>query len=101
MQSISTIVEGGAVRNPAQATEALHTAYRSFFDTPNGQLVLADLAVYSGWDTVSDLSIGALGLAEANGKRTVFARINGMLNMTADERAQLAQAVKRERGLEE
>lgn len=100
MQSVSSTVEDAAHR-PAAVTEALLTAYRAFFNSQAGQLVLADLAVYSGFYTVSDLQFGSLGLAEANGKRVVFARIHGLLNMTPDEERQLAMAVKRENGQEE
>lgn len=96
------MVDSIANRNPdaprgTAAMEELQFAYRRFFDDRMGQLVLVDLLGYSGWHQVLDASVaGALGLAEANGKRTVFARIFHMLNLTPSEIEELAQAARRE-----
>lgn len=80
-----------------EGTEILLAAYRGFFDNEAGRLVLADLAEYSGFYRVEDLGTSGDVLAGVNGQRRVFARIFGMLRMTADEQAQLAEAAKRER----
>lgn len=96
------MVDSIANRNPdapqgIAAMEELQHAYRRFFDDRMGQLVLVDLLMYSGFYQVSDASVaGALGLAESNGKRIVFARIFHMLNMTPSELEELAQASRRE-----
>jgi hypothetical protein len=85
-----------APRGPA-AMEELQHAYRRFFDDPLGNLVLVDLLGYSGWQQVLDASVaGALGLAEHNGKRIVFARIFHMMQLTPSELDELAQAARRE-----
>lgn len=94
MESLST-------RNPqsprgAQADEELSAAYRSvFLGNTAGNLVLVDLCDYTGWNKVSDAS-DLRGLAEANGMRAAFARIFNALNLTKEERDELAAASRRE-----
>lgn len=96
------MVDSIANRNPdaprgLAAEEELTDAYKRFFNDRLGQLVLVDLMMYSGWHQVLDASVaGALGLAEHNGKRTVFARIFHKLNLTPSELEELAQASRRE-----
>lgn len=100
MEGLSSVIEGGyAPRNEARITEALCAAYRETFNTPSGRVALVDLALYSGFDEVSDLSVGLAGLAEANGMRKVFKRILAHLNLSPEERMKLAVAVRQENAI--
>jgi hypothetical protein len=100
MDGLSKQLDGGySDANEAQITQSLRIAYREVFSTPSGQVAIVDLALYSGWDKVSDLSIGPMGLAEANGMRKVFKRIFDHMNFSAEQRAKLAEAVKQEEAI--
>lgn len=83
-----------------EAVDALAQAYRDVFRgnaTQNqAQMVLADLADYSGYYKVSP-AVESLGeLAAEAGKRSVFARIAGFLHMSDSEIRALQEAARQE-----
>lgn len=93
MQSLETQFPAGDRRGD-EAHERLARAYRNFFSTEDGQIVLADIVDYAGYYTVCDYSVGALGLADHNARRAVIGRIIHFLRLTPDEFAELERAAR-------
>ena len=93
MQSIETKFKEGERRGP-EAIERLARAYRSFFSSEDGQIVLADIVDYAGYYKVCDYSVGALGLADHNARRAVFGRIFHFMRLTSEEVGELERAAR-------
>lgn len=88
-----------APSQPAQAAEHLHEAYRGLFRSTKDdvQIVLADLADFSGFYWASGEGVDPHDRAQRDGRREVFARIFHFLNLTEEEKSALAEAARVER----
>lgn len=80
------------------AEERLRQAYANIFRTSNddAQLVLADLADFTGFYRVNGQGIPPDDRAFSDGKRAAFGRLFRFLNLTEEERSELAEAARRE-----
>ena len=82
------------------ARHSLATSYQRLFAGHGGeadaQIVLADLANYTGFYRVSGLGFSAEDRAFADGMRAGYGRIFQFLRMTDHERSSLEQAARAE-----
>ena len=78
----------------------LAAAYKALFSGSGGreeaEIVLTDLASYSGFFMVCERGTPSDLLRETEGMRTVFARIYDFLNLTGDEARRLHEAARAE-----
>lgn len=95
MQSVASQRSEGE-RRTVGAKGLLSEAYRHFFSTTAGQLVLADLGEYTGWNRVCDPSVDGKVLVDHNARRAVYGRILHFIGLTPDEMRELDQAIRRE-----
>ena len=81
-----------------EAALKLALAYHNVFDIRNEdvQIVLADLADYTGFYRVNGEGIPADDRAFSDGKRAAFGRLFRFLNLTDEEKAALVQAARTE-----
>jgi len=89
-----------ANRSPrgAGAEERLHLAYRNVFNPANhdAQIVLADLADFTGFYRVNGQGIPPDDRAFSDGMRAAFGRLFRFLNLTDEERTALVEAARAE-----
>lgn len=84
-------------RRDAAAKERLRQAYASVFrGSADAELVLADLANYCGYYKVHSPEVSMSVAFDHNARRAVFGRIFHYLNLSEDERGELAEAARRE-----
>lgn len=81
-----------------EAALKLALAYHNVFDIRNEdvQIVLADLADYTGFYRVNGEGIPPDDRAFSDGKRAAFGRLFRFLNLTDEEKAALVQAARTE-----
>ena len=81
-----------------EATLKLALAYHNVFDIRNEdvQIVLADLADYTGFYQVNGEGMPPDDRAFSDGKRAAFGRLFRFLNLTDEEKAALSQAARAE-----
>lgn len=89
--------QGKKPRSPS-ATQELAKAYLSVFDKKRDdvQMVLADLADFTGFYAVSSEDKPPDARAYADGKRAAFGRLFRFLNLTDEERGFLEKAARAE-----
>lgn len=81
---------------PARASLALVEAYKAVFTrSQHGEMVLADLATYSGFYAVGEYP-DPDRLMYQEGMRAVYARIHQHLSLPSERRKELEEAVRRE-----
>lgn len=87
----------GNPRGP-QAELKLSLAYRNVFKLSDGeaQIVLADLADFTGFYRVNGQGIASDDRAFSDGMRAAFGRIFRFLNLTDDEKDALIEAARAE-----
>lgn len=87
-------------RRSVVSRKRLQTAYDSVFGRNDGaediEIVLADLANFSGFYKVMDYGVSGEDRAHADGRRAVFARIHKFLRLTPNERTGLEIAARDE-----
>lgn len=76
-------------RGPRAKAKELQRAYQAVFTSPDGQIVLADLAANSGFYFASDANLTERQAGYGDGRKAVYARILGMLRLTEREREDL------------
>lgn len=74
----------------------LERAYRTVFDTPEGQIVLADLAAHSRLYLAPTRDLTETQRAYADGGKALFARILACLTVTPEEHRELQEAARLE-----
>jgi hypothetical protein len=83
-----------------RATSALAASYRELFNghgsEKDAQIVLTDLANFSGFYRVMGPGLSAEDRAFADGQRAVFGRLFRFLRMSEDEIRQLEEAARAE-----
>ena len=87
-----------AAARGAAAEERLALAYRSLFSARNSdaQIVLSDLADFTGFFRVNGPGIGAEDRAFTDGMRAAYGRIFRFINLTDEECAALVEAARAE-----
>ena len=87
-------------RRGAQALETLKDAYQALFSSQSNraqaEIVLTDLAGYTGFFMVLERGAPESLLREQEGMRRVFARIHNFLHLTGDEARRLHEAARAE-----
>lgn len=85
---------------PAQSEQALCTAYRDVFGVKKEsvQLVMADLAAFTGFYQVVPQGTPNEALQYQEGSRAAFARIYHFLSLTDEQLMALEQAARSESG---
>lgn len=87
-------------RRGLNATLKLTEAYNQVFSKPGVRedvdLVLADLAEYSGYFATMPIDAPDRALQRMEGRREVFARILSLFGVTGEEREELRRAALRE-----
>jgi hypothetical protein len=84
---------GHAIAKLSNAYEALFTGHGSKEDA---EIVLADIANWTGFYRVNGPGLSAEDRAFFDGQRAVYGRIFRFLRMTEDERRQLEEAARAE-----
>ncbi|MEI2388091.1 hypothetical protein [Breoghania sp. JC706] len=74
----------------------LERAYRAVFDTPEGQIVLADLAAHARIYLAPSPELSEVQRAYADGSKALFARILACLTVTPEEHRELQEAARLE-----
>lgn len=96
MISLSSLFPQGR-RRKASAADRLSNAYNEVFSRQeSAELVLADLAAFSGFYQVTPPGASDAEVRYAEGMRAVFARIERFRLLTPTERTQLEQAARQE-----
>ena len=87
-----------AAARGAAAEQRLAQAYRNVFAfrDPDAQIVLSDLADFTGFYRVNGQGIPPDDRAFSDGMRAAFGRLFRFLNLTDEERAALAEAARAE-----
>ena len=82
----------------AAAEQRLALAYRNLFSStsPDAQIVLADLADFTGFFRVNGQGIAPDDRAFADGMRAAFGRLFRFTNLTDEERIALVEAARTE-----
>ena len=74
----------------------LERAYRSVFSSPEGQVVLADLAAESGMYQAPPVDLDMRQSGYLDGRKAMLARILSMIRIPPEEHAALQQATRLE-----
>ena len=87
-----------AAARGAEAEQRLTLAYRNVFSPrdPDVQIVLADLADFTGFYRVNGQGIAPDDRAFSDGMRAAFGRLFRFINLTDEERAALVEAARAE-----
>lgn len=93
-----TLARRYAAARGAAAEHRLAHAYRALFATTNtdAQIVLADLADFTGFFRVNGAGIGGDDRAFSDGMRAAYGRIFRFINLTDEERSALVEAARAE-----
>ena len=97
--SIASMFRPGSRRGPEaeqRCQQAYHAVFRGSPTRQDQEIVMADLASYTGFFKFypKDVSGGALRYTE--GRRSVYGRIHGHLTMTDEQHTALQQAARAE-----
>lgn len=95
--TIADVLARGIPRNDLTRDARLMEAYVAFSEgrasREDAELILVDLAIYSGYFHVSERGSTGTEMAYDAGARSVFARIMFMLNLPMDRVADLQRAL--------
>jgi hypothetical protein len=94
--SLSSLFPKGRRRKAAAAERLSHAYTDVFCRQESAELVLADLAAFSGFYQVTPPGASDAEVRYAEGMRAVFARIERFRLLTPQERTQLEQAARQE-----
>lgn len=95
-QSLASLFRRNKARGPSAEAELVE-AYRWLGTTQKGQLIVADLAAFSGFFEVTEAYAPPEIRAFNDGKRAAFGRLFHFLNLGDEERQALLAAARLER----
>jgi hypothetical protein len=83
-------------RDERHQKAALERAYRSVFFTPEGQMVLADLAAHCGMYSAPPVDVDPRASGYVDGQKALFARVLACIRVAPEEHAALQEAARLE-----